>query len=95
MKATSFKILSGGEIIFLYDENSPILESGDLQVIRASNVEFDETSQRWYVAVKTLDGTVENLAETFSKRSEAIAHEIRFLNAVLSDGADVERFFSN
>lgn len=95
MKAKSFKVLSGGEIVFLYDEDSPILDAGDLNVIRASNVEFDETRQRWFVAVNMLDGSVRQLEETFSKRSEAIAHEIDFLNAVLTEGTPVENFFAN
>lgn len=95
MKATTFKITASGEVFCLYDEDSPIVTEGHVSVIRASNVLFDEQKQEWFVEVNMIDGSTKQLSETFKKRSEAIAHEISFLNGVLSRGIPVESFFKN
>jgi hypothetical protein len=95
MKATTFKITAHGEVFCLYDEDSPIVTEGRVSVIRASNVLFDEDEQKWFVEVNMLDGSRKRLSDTFAKRSEAIAHEIKVLNGVLFQGIPVESFFKN
>jgi len=93
------KITPEGDIYFLYNDDSPLRQIGDMQLKRASNVVWDEKCQGWKVKTllpvpDTQDHTVDfNINQTFHQRSEAIDYEIKFLNEILAAGMPIEEMF--
>lgn len=59
---------------------------GDLQVFRASEVEFDNTSQQWTVTI-TLPGIEAYSIGKYSSRNEALNAEREHLNKLIADGS--------
>jgi len=73
------KIKPNGDMVFLYRDDLPVLEEGNLHVTRASNVEWDLEKQAWYIILP--HGDV--LASGFKRRADAIAYEIKALEQSL------------
>jgi hypothetical protein len=61
----------------VYTDGLPLAELGPLRLQRASNVEFNETSQRWEVRLASNPDTV---AHTDRSRCSCIAWEVEYLN---------------
>jgi hypothetical protein len=79
------RIDQNGNVTFLFHDGSPVQNVGeDLQVVRASNVRFDNGSKRWAVYLRFPDGGEERLPETFEKRADAIAYEIEICEGLLA-----------
>lgn len=70
-----------GSIEGLYSDEMRLDEVGDIEVRRASNVEFDAASGEW--VAETPDGQVIGRARL---RSECIRKEVEFLQAALRAG---------
>ena len=96
MEGTEFtvKVTPQGEIITLYREDLPIQIDGRRQMVRASNVLWNEDTQRWEVHLNMDQGPEKQVKlKDFAKRSEAIQWEVEFLEAALVDGFAAENLF--
>lgn len=71
--------MNKGVMKTLWTDELPLEEFGVLRVTRASNVEFDDSAQAWFVA--TPDGV--KIAEGFIRRSDALAWEHEWANQSL------------
>lgn len=89
----SVKINHDGEVMFLFHDDHPLAKVGQQNVIRASNVHFDNTDALWYVAENMPDGTSVRHANGFEKRADAIAFEVLLLSAKIGDPNYVESMF--
>lgn len=69
------QITALGGIAMLQDDEVNLSEFGRVEVTRASNVEFDNATQRWYVQSAK---TGEMLRADFVTRAEALAWEKEF-----------------
>lgn len=68
----SLEITAGGGVRMLHDDRVDLGEFGDVAVERASHVEFDNKSQKWYCqSAKTL----KILRADFATREEALRWE--------------------
>lgn len=109
-KEITVKIEPDGSIYFLYHDDSFLKGLGEMQVTRASNVEWDVDEQKWVVwvispekhpfeATTPYDAKAsikrKRLQESFENRADAIAAEISLLNKRLQNGADVAPLFIN
>lgn len=75
---------NGKEVLMLYYDDDPLMGlGGHKQVVRASNVRFDEDKQLWYVFERMPDGSEEKWPIGFAKRSDAIQCEIKMLEVRL------------
>jgi len=80
-------ISEDGTLSCLYNEVLDLRELGASNTRRASNVEWDNTSQQWVVTLangEVLGG--------WPKRSEAIAAEVDYLNGLIADGTIQDLF---
>jgi hypothetical protein len=66
-----------GSVRCLYSELLPLSELGQLEVSRASNVEFNAQSQEWEVRLASEPGRV---AFSHQSRSTCIAWEVETIN---------------
>ena len=104
------KVTPEGDIFFLYSDNSPLRDLGNIKLTRASNVEWNEKEQGWVVWVNDLEpkpyavkspsdvcGKIKRrrLLTNYRNRGEAIRAEIEVLNERLLNGTPVEQLFSN
>lgn len=71
----------GGTIEGLYDDDLALHELGDIEIRRASSVEYDQASGEWVAA--TEDGTVIGRAR---RRAACILQEIRHFQAAFLAG---------
>lgn len=71
---------SDGSIECLWTDAIPLDQLGTLKVKRASNVEFNETSQEWEVKLATAPDVV---AFSHASRAQCIAWEINIINREL------------
>lgn len=72
MSAIRMQITKAGGIQMLHDDAVDLSTLGQVEVTRASHVEFDNGKQRWFVqSAKTL----EILRDDFLTREEALAWE--------------------
>lgn len=75
------KINPKGGFMFLHkDESCPLLEAGDVQIKRASLVEYNNVKRCWEVLTPK---TRTVLMTGFQKRSEAIDAEVWFLENIM------------
>lgn len=76
MSTSSKKIViqSNGTISYIWSDDIDLSELGDVQVSRASHVEFNNKSKKW--EAHTVGGT---FIGAFKKRSDAIAAEVKYL----------------
>lgn len=93
----TIKITASGELLMIDNDDMP-LKIGHKQVVRASNVEWDEVAQKWFIwenlpPVKGSVGVKLKWNEGFEKRSDAIAQEVRVLTEKLLDVGYVESMF--
>lgn len=82
----------------LHADDHPLLKLGPVQVERASNVQFREDDQKWYVHVVLFPKKQEELvlAKSFINRKDAIKHEIHFLEGLMQvDNTYTKDFFTN
>ena len=80
-------VMPNGSVQFLYNDDHPLLEIGNVQMVRASNVLWDEENQLWFIYFNGSVG-VTKWHHGFKNRKDAIAFEVSFLNAQL--GIDPE-----
>jgi hypothetical protein len=85
MPEIAIKIVPGGEVFFLYSDDSPLRGMGKMELIRASNVEWDEMAQRWFIRMPS--GNLIGKMEGYEKRMAAIIDEVHILSQMLIDGA--------
>jgi len=64
--------IDAGVMKTLWTDELPLEEFGTLHVTRASNVEFDDERQAWFVARPS----GEKIAEGFARRADALAWEV-------------------
>jgi hypothetical protein len=81
MKEKIIIISPDGEIKTIYNDELQEMDLGALSVKRASNVEFDEDSQKWRIVDAETDSLI---GVGFDKRSDAIDYEVQFLNGRLA-----------
>ena len=72
-----FNIAPNGDVTTLYTETVDLRVLGELEVSRASNIEYDHAAQGWAIVLK--DGTI--LAETYPSREDALAAEVAYIQA--------------
>jgi hypothetical protein len=84
MTEITIKIKPGGEAFFLYSDDAPFKKAGNLDLIRASNVLWSKTRQRWLI--RTPDGKPMGDPQGYESRMQAIADEVRLLGIALKDG---------
>jgi hypothetical protein len=82
------KVTKEGEVIFLYDDQSPLRDMGKMILQRASNVVWNEQLQSWQI--KLPSGFIIGGANGYRDRVQAIAAEIEILNEMLNDGYEPE-----
>ena len=75
-----YTINEDGSLTGLY--NDLLVGLGDLEINRASNVEFDSTIQKWVVTLILPFSAC--LIKTFETRSEALEAEVMFINDWIS-----------
>lgn len=73
-------ITPDGDVQCLYNEEIELEDLGVLSTSRASNVEFDNLSQKWKVVLT--DGTY---VGSWKSRSKAIEQEIAYLQRRMKD----------
>lgn len=89
-------ITKEGTVRFLYEDDHPLLSLGDVQIVRASDVRFDNKAKRWFMHEKKTDGSERRQGEGFIRRKDAIAFEIEVLEKRLEvDPMSVDRMFDN
>ena len=83
MSEKTIKITADGDVIALYEDDSPLRELGKIEVTRASKVEFNSETQMW--VVKIMDAGMKEWVpvKAFPRRADAITHEIWYLNEAL------------
>lgn len=93
MPEVAIRITPGGDAYFLYSDDNPLNKLGKLQLRRASNVEFDEETQRWFIIDDTIydsdvspDDKILGDPSGYESRLQAIAAEVALLNELLSTG---------
>ena len=69
----------GKQVVSLYSDALNLLKHGQAQVVRATDVFFDEEVQKWRVNVFGAG----ILKEAFGRREDAIAYETEVLNRLL------------
>ena len=80
MKTAVIKISPDGKTaVSLYSDTHPLDGIGRKSLVRASNVLFDEQSQKWYMHEETVDGGDFRHDPGFVKREDAIQFEIAVL----------------
>jgi len=83
-----------GKVTMLYTDNLNLNALGKVRVKRASEVEFDEERNGWtvrilvgkYAGMYVNNNSATDSPEVFSRRQEALAAEVRFLNDEISKG---------
>jgi hypothetical protein len=96
VKEHTIKILPNGEAIALYDDDSFLRDLGEIEVRRASRVEFDQALQMWKVQLNHQGTDKWDTIALKPRRSDAIAYEIWFLNMMLEEGwINPEKFFES
>ena len=80
----TIKITADGEVIALYDDDTPLRDLGKIEVTRASKVEFNPSTQMWIV--KIMDAILKEWVPiaAYPRRADAITYEIWYLNEALS-----------
>lgn len=86
-KTLEVTIGDDGTIQCLAPDDLDLTELGRCDVRRASHVEFDNAVQAWEVRLPN-----GRLLGHFPTRGEALAHEVRYLNAKIDDGTVEEVF---
>lgn len=77
-KELVFRISETGEtVVGLYDDNFDWRAIGPIEVQRATDVQYNTETQKWEVY---LIGEDRVLPESFTDRSDAISHEVAYLN---------------
>jgi hypothetical protein len=85
MKEIVAKVYPGGEAVMLYSDDSPLSTlPGRRQMVRASNVVWNEERQRWKIVMP--DGTILGDPQGYVIRGEAIFQEVLLLNEMLAGG---------
>jgi hypothetical protein len=87
------KINQDGEVMFLFHDDHVLSGVGEQNVIRASNVHFDNAQGLWFVEENLPDGTSVRHANGFKKRADAIAFEVLLLSVKIGDKDYVESMF--
>lgn len=82
------KISPSGEVLGLHIDGLFDGLDGELQMVRASSVEFCNTTKKWYVFIHWPDGGREKLPKGFDRRNEAIDTEVDVLSALLMQDSD-------
>lgn len=72
-----FHIAPNGDVTTLYTETVDLRVLGELEVSRASNIEYDHRLQGWMVVLR--DGTA--LPEAYPSREDALAAEVAYIHA--------------
>lgn len=98
MREVILKITEEGEVFLLYDDDMMhLLARNNLQVIptviRASNVVYDNQTQKWRIHENLPDGSVDIWPMEFDRRDEAIKAEITGLSALLWSTDFAEQMF--
>jgi hypothetical protein len=94
---TVVKVTKGGEVYFLYNDGSPLIQLGSCAMQRASNVVWNEKEQGWEVIFNIpTNGEIQKIPNgtIFKDRSEAVQFEVKLLSKYLFDGLNVEDLFS-
>jgi len=94
---TVVKVTKNGEVFFLYNDGSPLIQLGTCAMQRASNVEWDELKQGWKVIFNIpTNGFIKKIQnETiFKERAKAVAFEVHLLSKYLLEGLNVEDLFT-
>ena len=97
VKEYTVRINSKGEIFFLYDDDSPLRQLGEMACTRASHVELNPKTGKWAIYMidpRYRDNKLEKLPDEFEYRRDAIAHEIQVLNERAWNGLDMSELFS-
>lgn len=90
------KIAPDGSAVFsLYDDKSPLIGLGKLEVVRASNVVWDGEKQTWRIEIIRANGVKAAVPIDFKNRSDAIKFEQELLpEIILAKTQEVENLFA-
>lgn len=80
-----YRIMPDGTLEGLYDDDFSS-EIGEAKIKRASEVEFDGDKQGWTVRILLGDHAGKFLPGVYTKRKDALAAEVDFLNGELLEG---------
>jgi hypothetical protein len=75
--------MNEGVMLTLWNDDMSLEGFGALRVTRASNVEFDDDAQAWFVALPS----GEKIAAGFARRADALAWEVSWANDQIRSGA--------
>jgi len=93
MKETTVRVSPEGEVLSLYYDDLPFgVKEQNKNIIRASNVHFNNEDGLWYVYDP--DGKVLLSTVGFTNRGDAIQHEINILESLLvKDPEEISKLF--
>lgn len=88
------RISPEGDIYFLTHGDDYLLDLGDVEIVRASHVRFDNDQKKWFVYLRLHNGMELKMRPGYKHRQDALGQEVGLCeNILLKRPEDVEKMF--